>query len=182
MHVMRNLGKWKKPISRIFVVSASAGSFFGLVQPFYVVCTFYHILLFYLSHAYRYFLCYALPNRFVCNSFIPVSIYAPLYNISCCVLWFTVCGCGWSFQLIFVWTWLSMFLPESSEDAPVWLLTAYIVNYKDPWQHPVKPDRAMGLWTVLNVLCRFKYRLINRRFSHQILPRYLPGSHPVQRP
>lgn len=34
--------------------------------------------------------------------------------------------------------------PESSEDAPVWLLTAYIVNYKDPWQHPVKPDRAIG--------------------------------------
>lgn len=45
----------------------------------------------------------------------------------------------------FVRTWLSTFLPESSEDAPVWLLTAYIVNYKDPWQHPVKPGRAMGL-------------------------------------
>ena len=59
----------KKPISRIFVVSASAGSFSGLVQPFYVVCTFYHILLFYLSHAYRYFLCYALLHWFVCNSF-----------------------------------------------------------------------------------------------------------------
>ena len=27
----------------------------------------------------------------------------------------------------------------------IWLLTAYIVNYKDPWQHPVKPGRAMGL-------------------------------------
>lgn len=40
-----------------------------------------------------------------------------------------------------------MFLPESSEDAPVWLLTAYNynANYKGPWQHPVKPDRAMGL-------------------------------------
>lgn len=32
-----------------------------------------------------------------------------------------------------------------SMDAPVWLLTAYIVNYKGQWQHPVKPDRAMGL-------------------------------------
>lgn len=53
MHVMRNLGKWKKPISRIFGVPASAGSFFGLVQPFYAFCTFYHILLFYLSHTYR---------------------------------------------------------------------------------------------------------------------------------
>ena len=74
------------PVSRIFVVSASAGSFLGLVQPFCAFCTFYHILLFYLSHAYRLFLRYALLHRFVCNSFIPVSIYAPLYNISCCVL------------------------------------------------------------------------------------------------
>ena len=160
---MRNLGRWKKPISRIFVVSASVGSFLGLVQPICAFCTFYHILL---SHAYRYFLCYVLPNRF---------------DYSCSV--FAVALCGWSFQLIFVWTWLSMFLPESSDDAPVWLLTAYIVNYKDPWQHPVKPDRAIGPWIVLlDALCGFKYRLINRRFSHQILPRYLPGSHPVQRP
>lgn len=34
----------------------------------------------------------------------------------------------------------------------VWLLTAYNANYKDPWQHPVKPDRAMG---PLNRLKRF---------------------------
>ena len=74
MHVMRNLGKWKMPISRIFGVPASAGSFSGLVQPFCTFCNFYHILWFYLSHAYRCFLCYALLHRFVCNSFIPVSI------------------------------------------------------------------------------------------------------------
>ena len=43
-------------------------------------------------------------------------------------------------------------------------LTAYNVNYKGPWQHPVKPDRAMGLWTVSDVLCRFKYCLMNRQF------------------
>ena len=110
----------KKPISRIFVVSASAGSFSVLVQPFYVVCTFYHILLFYLSHAYRYFLYYALPNRFGYDScWFDYSCSVFAFALSCCVLWFTVCGCGWSFQLIFVWTWLSMFLPESSEDAPV---------------------------------------------------------------
>lgn len=30
MHIMRNLGKWKKPISRIFGVPDPAGSFFGL--------------------------------------------------------------------------------------------------------------------------------------------------------
>ena len=57
------------PISRIFGVSAPAGSFLGLVQPFCVFCTFYHILLFSLSHAYRLFLRYALLHRFVSNSF-----------------------------------------------------------------------------------------------------------------
>lgn len=59
----------KMPISRIFGVPASAGSFSGLVQPFCTFCNFYHILWFYLSHAYRCFLCYALLHQFICNSF-----------------------------------------------------------------------------------------------------------------
>ena len=66
----------KKPISRIFGVPASAGSLLGLVQSFYTFCVIYHVLSFYLSHTFRCFLCYALLHRFVCNSFIPVSIYA----------------------------------------------------------------------------------------------------------
>ena len=44
----------------------------GLVQPFCTFCNFYHILWFYLSHAYRCFLRYALLqllHRFICNSF-----------------------------------------------------------------------------------------------------------------
>lgn len=77
----------KKPISRIFVVSASAGSFLGLVQPFYVVCSFYHILLFYLSHAYRYFLCYVLLYHFVIL-FVSVGLAASLR-----LLCSTSCGC-----------------------------------------------------------------------------------------
>ena len=55
------------PISRIFGIFASVGSFLGLVQPICAFCTFYHILLFYLSHAYRCFLCYALLQwLFIC--------------------------------------------------------------------------------------------------------------------
>lgn len=57
------------PVSRIFGIFASVGSFLGLVQPICAFCTFYHILLFYLSHAYRCFLCYALLHRFICNLF-----------------------------------------------------------------------------------------------------------------
>ena len=57
------------PISRIFGVPDPAGSFLGLVQRFCAFFTFYHILLFYLSHAYRLFLRYALLHRFVSNSF-----------------------------------------------------------------------------------------------------------------
>lgn len=180
MHVMRNLGKWKKPVSRIFGVPAPAGSLLGLVQPFCAFYTFYHVLLFSLSHAYRLFLCYALLHRFVCNSFIPVSIYAPLYNISCYVyslrLWLFICFCVDIALRVSIRSFLWMLLY-------VWLLTAYNANYKDLWRYPVKPYRAIGPWIVLlDVLCGFKYRLINRRFSHQILPRYLPESHPVQRP
>ena len=116
MHVMRNLGKWKIPISRIFGVPASDGSFFGLIQPLCTFCTFYHVLLFYLSRTFRCFPCYALLHWFVSNSFcssnfIPASISMRLlYNISCCVLWLTVCGCGCSF--VFVWTLLCTFLSD----------------------------------------------------------------------
>ena len=86
------------PISRIFGVSAPAGSFLGLIQPLCTFCTFYHILLFSLSHAYRLFLRYALLHRFVSNSFcssnfIPASISMRLlYNISC-----YGCGCSVAF-------------------------------------------------------------------------------------
>lgn len=142
MHVMRNLGKRKMPISRIFGVPASAGSFLAWLNRSA------HSVLFIIFYC---FICLTLTDIscVMCcriGSIILAASLRLLYNVSCCVLWFTVCGCGWSFQLIFVWTWLSMFLPESSEDAPVWLLTAYIVNYKDLWQHPVKPDRAIGLF------------------------------------
>ena len=76
MHVMRNLGERKKPISRIFGVPDPSGSFLGLVQPFCAFCTFYHILLISLFHAYRLFLHYALLHRFDCDSF-----HAAFYNL-----------------------------------------------------------------------------------------------------
>ena len=89
MHVMRNLGEWKKPISRIFDVPVSAGSFVGLVQPFCTFCTFYHILLIFLSHAYRLSLRYALLHRFDCDSFCSckhlcacfITFHAAFYNL-----------------------------------------------------------------------------------------------------
>ena len=94
---------------------------------------FLSYLLLSLSHAYRLFLCYALLHRFVCNSFIPVSIYAPLYNISCCVLWFTVCGCGCSF--VFVWTLLCEFLSDRFYGCSCmygcWLLIMQIIRTHD---------------------------------------------------
>ena len=64
------------PISRIFGVPDPAGSFWGLVQLFCTLCTFYYILLFYLSHAYRLFLRYALLQSSLVIHFIPASIYA----------------------------------------------------------------------------------------------------------
>ena len=75
----------KKPISRIFVVSASAGSFSGLVQPFYVVCTFYHILLFSLSYTYRCFLRYVLLYLFV--------LFQLRFIIYSLRLWLFICFC-----------------------------------------------------------------------------------------
>ena len=77
------------PISRILGVPASAGSFLGLVQPFCAFCTFYQILLFSLSHAYRLFLRYALLHRFVCNAFYSskhlcacfITFHAAFYNL-----------------------------------------------------------------------------------------------------
>lgn len=101
MHVMRNLGEWKKPISRIFGVSAPAGSFLGLVQPICAFCTFYHILWFYLSHAYRCFLCYALLHRFVCNLFYSskhlcacfITFHAAFFMTYSLRLWLFICFC-----------------------------------------------------------------------------------------
>lgn len=86
---MRNLGKRKKPISRIFGVPDPSGSFLGLAQPFCTFCTFYHILLISLSHAYRLFLHYALLHRFDCDSFCSckhlcacfITFHAAFYNL-----------------------------------------------------------------------------------------------------
>ena len=77
------------PISRIFGISASAGSLLGLVQLFCTVCTFYHVLLFYLSYVYRCFLCYALLHRFDCDSLCSckhlcacfITFHAAFYNL-----------------------------------------------------------------------------------------------------
>ena len=57
----------KIPISRIFGASVPAGSFLGSVRVFCAFCTFYHVLLFYLSRTFRCFPCYALLHWFVCN-------------------------------------------------------------------------------------------------------------------
>ena len=89
MHVMRNLGERKKPISRIFGVPDPSGSFLDLVQPFCVFCTFYHILLISLFQAYRLFLHYALLHRFDCDSFCSckhlcacfITFHAAFYNL-----------------------------------------------------------------------------------------------------
>jgi hypothetical protein len=118
MHVMRNLGKRKMPISRIFGVPASAGSFSGLVQPFCTFCKFYHILWFYLSHAYRCFLCYALLHQFICNSFYSSK------HLCACFITFHVAA------VVVICFCVDITL-RVSMDAPVLLLTAYNVNYKD---------------------------------------------------
>ena len=34
----------------------------------------------------------------------------------------------------------------------VWMLTAYNVNYKDPWHYPAKPDRVIGLCIVSSAI------------------------------
>ena len=78
------------PISRIFGVPASAGSFSGLVQPFCTFCNFYHILWFYLSYAYRCFLCYALLQLwlFICfcvDITLRVSMDAPVCIAANCL-------------------------------------------------------------------------------------------------
>ena len=149
MHVMRNLGKRKKPISRIFGVPDPSGSFLGLAQPFCAFCTFYHILLISLSHAYRLFLHYALLHRFICNSF-----YSSKH----------LCACFITFHVAVVHLFLCRHYVARFYGCSCmygcWLLI--MLNYKDPWQHPVESDHAMGLWTVLNVLSRFKYCLMNR--------------------
>ena len=60
-------------------------------------------------------------------------------------LWLFICFCVDITLRVSIRSFLWMLLY-------VWLLTAYNANYKDPWQHPVKPDRAMG---PLNRLKRF---------------------------
>lgn len=148
MHVMRNLGKWKMPISRIFGIFASVGSFLGLVQPICAFCTFYHILLFYLSHAYRCFLCYALLHRFVCNLFYSskhlcacfITFHAAFYDLQFAAVVVHLFLCGHYF---------ARFYQIVSMDVPTYMmLTAYNANYKDLWHYPAKPDRAIGLWIV----------------------------------
>ena len=147
MHVMRNLGERKKALFTDFCVSAPAGSFLGLVQPFCAFCTFYHILLFSLSHAYRCFLCYALLHRFVCNLFYSskhlyacfITFHAPFYSLQFAPV---------VVHLFFIDITLCVSIKSQSMDAPAWI--AHVVNYKAPWQRPVKPARVMGLFVVPN--------------------------------
>ena len=139
------------PISRIFGVSDPAGSFLGLVQLFCTLCTFYHILLLSLSHAYRLFLRYALLHRFVSNSFYSskhlcacfitfhvaaVVVHLLLCRLLCAFLTDRFYGCSYMYGC-----WLL-----------IWMLTAYNVNYKDPWRYPVKPDRVIGLCIVSDAI------------------------------
>lgn len=112
--------------------SASAGSFSGLVQPFCTFCKFYHILWFYLSHAYRCFLCYALLHRFVCNLFYSskhlcacfITFHAAFYDLQFAAVVVHLFLCGHYF---------ARFYQIVSMDVPTYMmLTAYNANYKDP--------------------------------------------------
>lgn len=121
MHVMRNLGKQKIPISRIFGVSAPAGSFLGLIQPLCTFCTFYHVLLFYLSRTFRCFPCYALLHFVLAILFRQASLCA-------CFITFHVTAMV--VQLLLCRHYFACFYQIVSY---VWMLTAYNVNYKDLW-------------------------------------------------
>ena len=144
MHVMRNLGKRKKPISRIFGVPDPSGSFLGLAQPFCAFCTFYHILLISLSHAYRLFLHYALLHRFDCDSFCSckhlcayfITFHAAFYNLQFAAMVVHLLLRRHYFARFYqIVGWSCMY--------GCWLLI--MLNYKDPWQHPVESDHVMGL-------------------------------------
>ena len=111
MHVMRNIGERKMPISRIFGVPDPAGSFLGLVQLFCTLCTFYHILLLSLSHAYRLFLRYALLHRFVSNSFYSSK------HLCACFITFHVAAAV--VHLFFCRHYFASFYQIVSMDAPV---------------------------------------------------------------
>ena len=43
--------------------------------------------------------------------------------------------------------YFARFYQNVSMDVPAWI--AHIVNYKDPWQHPVESDHVMGLYVFL---------------------------------
>ena len=130
------------PISRILGVPDPAGSFFSLVQPFCACCTFYHISLFSLSHAYRSFLRYALLHRFDCDSFCSckhlcacfITFHAAFYNLQFAAM---------VVHLLLRRHYFARFYQNVSMDVPAWI--ARIVNYKAPWQHPVETDHVMGL-------------------------------------
>lgn len=130
------------PISRIFGISAPAGSFLGLVQPFCAFCTFYHILWFYLSHAYLFVPVLCASESF-CFVILFVSVILAesmrlLCNTSYCLRFIIYSLRLW----LFIYFCVDITL-RVSMDAPAWI--ARIVNYKDPWQHPVKSDHVMGL-------------------------------------
>lgn len=157
---------------------------FGLGSTVLRILHFYHILLFSLSRAYRCFLCYALLHRFVCNLFYSskhlyacfITFHAPFYSLQFAPV---------VVHLFFIDITLCVSIKSQSMDAPAWI--AHIVNYKDPWQRPAKPTRAIGLCIVSSAFqivrsYMFKYQSVNRFFPHRTLLRYLPGSHPVQRP
>lgn len=130
------------PISRILGVPDPASSFLGLIQPFCACCTFYHILLFSLSHAYRLFLRYALLHRFDCDSFYSskhlcacfITFHAAFYNLQFAAM---------VIHLLLRRHYFARFYQIVSMDVPAWI--ARIVNYKAPWQHPVESDHVMGL-------------------------------------
>ena len=141
MHVMRNLGEWKMPISRIFGVPDPSGSFLGLAQPFCAFCTFYHILLISLSHAYRLFLHYALLHRFDCDSFCSckhlcacfITFHAAFYNLQFAAMVF-ICFCVGITLRVSTRSFLWMLLY-------VWMLIAYNIKL----QRPMAASGRIGL-------------------------------------
>ena len=113
------------PISRIFGIFASVGSFLCLVQLFCTVCTFYHGLLFSLSHTYLLFLCYCnlfYFSKHLCACFI--IFHAAFYDLQFAAVVVHLFLCGHYF---------ARFYQIVSTDVPTYMmLTAYNANYKDP--------------------------------------------------
>ena len=92
-------------------------------------------------------ICYALLHRFVCNLFYSskhlyacfIIFHAPFYSLQFAPV---------VVHLFFIDITLCVSIKSQSMDAPAWI--AHVVNYKAPWQRPVKPARVMGLFAVPN--------------------------------